>query len=309
MRIGIIDLGTNSIRFDVHEVDRDKAPKRLLRERELIRLGESVFTTHHITEESAKRCIGAFRRFKELGDELDVDRFVAVGTSALRDAKNQKEFVNRVRSETGIDLRVITGDEEAALIARGVIENEKIDEGPIAIVDIGGGSTEIIIALGESVFHSRSFNLGTLRLQQVYLKSHPPKPAREGMPHPLNELRHFIRTNLSNTIIREGWPAVEKVLGASGTIRALTRITKNFGDKNGVIERETLSDLIARMSSMTVRELLEIPGMEAKRVDIVLGGAVLLEEIADIFRAKRIHATDFSLRDGLLAVEMDVLSG
>lgn len=305
MRLGIFDLGTNSLRFDVHERKDDGSIERLFRERELIRLGDSVFTTNHITKESTDRAVGAFKRFKKIGDDLQVHRFVAVGTSALRDARNRDEFVSTVAKATGVHIRVISGDEEAHLIARGVIENERIKEGPIAIVDIGGGSTEIIIALGKSVFHSTSFNLGTLRLQQVYLKTHPPKPEKEELPNPLNELRHYIRTNLSATIIREGWPLVEKVLGASGTIRALTRIAKNYGDKQGTVERDTLESLIGRMSSMTMRELLEIPGMEAKRVDIILGGAILLEEIADVFRVKKIFATEYSLRDGLLLQEME----
>lgn len=306
MKVGIIDLGSNSVRFDIHDLLQKE---RLLRERELIRLGDSVFTTHQITRETAGRALQAFRRFKEWGDQAGVESYTAVGTSALRDARNKEEFIELIHRETGIKLRVISGDEEAAIIARGVIYNEKIDEGPIAIVDIGGGSTEIIIALGESVFHSKSFNLGTLRLQQVYLKTHPPRPSREGQIHPLNELRHAIRSALSSIIIREGWPPVKRVIGASGTIRALTRIGKQLGDKPGQIERDTLEKLIQQMSVMTIKELLEIPAMEPKRVDMILGGAVLVEEIVDVFRMKRIFATDFSLRDGLLLQELERYEG
>jgi exopolyphosphatase/guanosine-5'-triphosphate,3'-diphosphate pyrophosphatase len=304
MRLGIIDLGSNSVRFDIHDLSRRE---RLLRERELIRLGESVFTTHQITGETASRALQAFCKFRQWGDQHEVSRYSAVGTSALRDARNKEEFIELIHRETGIRLQVISGDEEAALIAKGVMCNEKIDEGPVAIVDIGGGSTEIIIALGESVFHSRSFNLGTLRLQQVYLKTHPPKPT--GQTHPLNELRHVIRSTLSSIIIREGWPPVKRVIGASGTIRALTRIGKQMGDKSGQVERDTLEKLIQQMSVMTLRELLEIPGMEQKRVDMILAGAVLVEEIIDVFRAKRIVATEFSLRDGLYLQELERYNG
>jgi len=305
MRIGIIDLGTNSIRFDVYDWSDDGQLVRVLRERELVRLGDSVFTTQHITEEAARRVLDAFKKFKAQGDSAEVTNYVAVGTSALRDAKNREEFIAAVKKETGIQLRVITGDEEAALIAKGVISNEKLTSDPVAIVDIGGGSTEIIVALGESVFHSTSFNLGTLRLQQVYLKTHPPKVGRDGSGSPINELRHAVRSSLSATIVRQGWPGVKRVVGASGTIRALTRIAKNFGDKTNSIEQETLSKLIERMSTMTISQLLEIPGMESKRVDIILGGAILLDEILDVFRVKRCHGTEFSLRDGLIIDVLD----
>jgi len=303
MRIGLIDLGTNSVRFDVYELQGEDKPVRLLREREIIRLGDSVFTSHHITAEASHRAIEVFTRFKKQGSELGVERYVAVGTSALRDAKNRDEFVRAVQKATGIELRVISGDEEAALIARGVLENEDVGEGPVAIVDIGGGSTEIIVTLGESIFHATSFNLGTLRLQQVYLKTHPPKAEREDLPHPLNELRHHLRSSLSSTIIRGGWPSVKRVIGASGTVRALTRLAKNYGDKSGTIEKNTLEQIINQISRMTLKELLELPGIEPKRVDIILGGAVLLDEIAEVFKVKRVHTTEFSLRDGLLSLE------
>ena len=128
MRIGLIDLGTNSVRFDVYELKNDEKPQRLLREREIIRLGDSVFTHHQITAEASQRAIDVFTRFKKQGTDLEVDRYIAVGTSALRDAKNRDDFVKAVQKATGIELRVISGDEEAALIARGVLENEDIGE-------------------------------------------------------------------------------------------------------------------------------------------------------------------------------------
>jgi exopolyphosphatase/guanosine-5'-triphosphate,3'-diphosphate pyrophosphatase len=309
MRVGLIDLGTNSVRFDVYELGYDDKPQRLLRERELIRLGDAVFTTHHITTEASARAIEVFSKFKKLGTDLEVERYIAVGTSALRDARNREDFVQAVFNQTGIELRVISGDEEAALIARGVLENEDVGDGPVAIVDIGGGSTEIIVTLGESIFHATSFNLGTLRLQQVYLKTHPPKQEREDLPHPLNELRHHIRSSLSSTIVRGGWPSVKKVIGASGTVRALTRLAKNYGDKSSTVEKDSLEQIITKISRMTLKELLEVPGIEAKRVDIILGGAVLLDEVAEVFKVKRIHTTEYSLRDGLLSVERAKLKG
>ncbi len=303
MKLGLIDLGTNSIRFDVYAFSPDGSEERLLRERELIRLGDTVFTSNYISSESMSRAIEVFAKFKKMGEELGVERYIAVGTSALRDAKNREDLIMQVQKATGIELRCISGDEEASLIARGVLENEKIGDEPVAIVDIGGGSTEIIVAIGQSIFHATSFNLGTLRLQQVYLKTHPPRPESPESAHPLNELRHHIRTSLSSTIIRGGWPPVKKVIGASGTARAITRLTKAYGDKAATIEVESLEKLIQRMSRMTIQELLELPGMEAKRVDIILGGAVVLDEVAEIFRVRRIHVTEFSLRDGLLSVE------
>lgn len=304
MKLGLIDLGTNSVRFDIYELKNGRKPERLIREREMIRLGDSVFTSQQITNEASKRAIDGFLRFKELGVRHGVDRYIAVGTSALREAKNQEALIKAVYQATGIELRVISGEEEASLIARGVLENESVGDGPVAIVDIGGGSTEIIITLGESIIHVNSFNLGTLRLQQVYLKTHPPEPEKEGLNHPLNELRHHIRKTLSSTIIRSGWPSVKKVIGASGTVRALSRLSKSHGDKSGTIEKTTLEKIIRELSRLTLKELLELTGIEPRRADIILGGAVLLDEIAEIFKAKIIYPTEFSLRDGLLSREL-----
>lgn len=304
MRIGLIDLGTNSIRFDVHEISSRGEAIRLLREKELVRLGETVFTTHRVSDDAAKRTLEAFRKFRKIAEELEVEQIVAVGTSALRDATNSQSILRQVEKETGIEVQIISGEEEAELIARGVLKNEKNLENPVAIVDIGGGSTEIIVCKDEVVYHSTSFNLGTLRLQQVYLKTHPPTTGdRSALP----ELRHQIRTSLSATIVREGWPEIKRLIGASGTIRALQRMGKKAGDKNGSLERETLDKLIRRMSGMNLSELKEVPGMEDKRVDIILAGAVLLEEIADVFRMKKIYTSEYSLRDGLLDREVSKL--
>ena len=293
MRVAIIDLGTNSVRFDVHSLGQKGKPKLLHREKLMIRLGQGVFLKGRMDPAATTRALEAFRHFRTLAEAFRVDKMVAFGTSALREAQDSGQFVEVVREQAGIEVKVISGQEEAKLIALGVLANEKVPAGAFALVDIGGGSTEISLCRGKRAVQGESFPLGTARLQQVFLKRNPPKPAS------LEQLRAYIRNLLGQSMDSGDWPKVPTILGSSGTVRAVAKIL----GKKGAFSVKDLSELVAELSRMNASELLDVPGMEAKRVDMIVAGAVLLEEIARALGAKKILSTDFSLRDGILEEE------
>jgi exopolyphosphatase/guanosine-5'-triphosphate,3'-diphosphate pyrophosphatase len=303
MRIALIDLGTNSVRFDIHEILNGKAV-RVYREKIMLRLGDTVFTEKKISSEAFERTIKAFSRFRETADRFAVEHALAVGTSAVRDANNAEELVNKVREQSGFELRVISGEEEATLIAHGVVQNEGDLGGSFALIDIGGGSTEISVCIDRRIERLASFHLGALRLHQLFLKTTPPAQSSNG-PNPVQELRHHIRNELSSRIILEGWPPVKRLIGSSGTVRALAKI----GDRvsKSTVERDFLKKLVIEMTPMNRDQLLNIPGIEPKRVDIILAGAILLEEILGIFQAEKISITEHSLRDGLLDTALEAI--
>ena len=149
MRLAIIDLGTNSVRFDVHELTAERKTTLLHREKLMIRLGEGVFSTRKLNPRASKRALQAFMRFKSLASALRVQKVIAFATSALREAQDAEKLIHQIRNRTGIDIRIISADEEAKLIATGILANEPLPKGIFALVDIGGGSTEISVLDGD----------------------------------------------------------------------------------------------------------------------------------------------------------------
>ena len=178
MRLAVIDLGTNSIRFDVHEISSNRKGlvqhRRLYREKTMVRLGQDLFSAGKLSTEGKRRTLEAAHSFKETMDALHVDKIVAFGTAAVRDASDGEIFLKELEEKTGIHFRMITGAEEASLIAKGILHFEKNPSGIFALVDIGGGSTEVSICKGKKILRSHSFNLGVAKLQQVFLKTQPP---------------------------------------------------------------------------------------------------------------------------------------
>ena len=306
MRVAVIDLGTNSVRFDVNQIGPGNRVRQLHREKLMVRLGQNVFLDGRLDPAAIRRTLQAFTSFEQTSRDLQATKIVAFGTSALREAGDSDKLLNLIRAKTGIDVRVISGAEEARLIAIGILCNEKIvAKSRFALLDIGGGSTEICICRGRGVQHSESFPLGTARLQQVFLKSSPPVPTKKGDLNAIEQLRRYIRGIILPKIISEEWPRVPRIIGSSGTIRALARINKKIGGGK-ILDYKEVKKLVKTMSTMTTTELLNIPGMEARRVDMILAGAILLEECMAATGAKKVFTTDYSLRDGILEEEIQV---
>ena len=312
MRLAIIDLGTNSIRFDIHEVSANRTGalirRRLYREKTMVRLGQDLFLQGRLSEESKRRTLEAVESFRETMDALEIDKVLAFGTAAMRDASDGESFLDEIKQRTQIEFRIISGTEEAALIAQGILRNEtNAPKGIFALVDIGGGSTEISICRGKTVLHSHSFNLGVAKLQQVFLKRQP--PVKDKNHNPILDLRNFIKSVVLPQAIIDRWPKVPRIIGSSGSIIALAKLTNKDRDAGGTpFLRKDLSKTVSVIQTKTAAELLSMRGMEPKRVDLILAGGVLLDELAQILGAKEIRTTEFSLRDGILEAELSRFS-
>lgn len=300
MRMAIIDLGTNSVRFDVHALQPSGRAKLLYREKLMLRLGQGVFTAGKIREEAVIRTLQAFGHFRELADFYKVRKTIAFGTSALRDASNADFLISEIKSKTGFEVKRISGKEEAALIASGVLSNESIGKGKKILVDIGGGSTEIIACQNGKILYCDSFDLGTARLQQIFLRKSPPKPEA------IDELRTHIQQILQSQMELKRHRTGAEIIGSSGTVKSISKILKNGGGPKSFKTKE-LSKWVEEISSKDTTQLLEVDGMESKRVDMILAGSILLEEIALFFKTKSIRSTEFSLRDGILQDEIKLV--
>jgi len=299
-RIAIIDLGTNSVRFDVYH-KTDFQVLRIHREKRMIRLGDRVFRTERITSPATARAIRTFKDFRKVVDRLGVTKIRAFGTSALRSAKNAKAFIAKVEKESGIRITTISGSKEGDLIARGIFAHVRPPHKKLALVDIGGGSTEISICRGQKVFKQVSLKLGAARMRQMFLEDRPAFGLKGAGLSPELALRQHVRKTLT-PLARSGENSpCEFVIGSSGTIRSLAKILKKMNRKDQPCHRQDLVGLAAEMRMMTKRQIAKIPGLEPKRIDMILAGAIVFEEILFALGAKKFYATQYALRDGILA--------
>lgn len=313
IRIGIIDLGTNSVRFDVHEVtpQKNKPPKnrRLYREKVMVRLGQDVFLKGRLCPDAVRRTLDTLESFVRTATDLHVDQMIAFGTSALRDASDASAFIAQVKAKTGISLAVMSGEEEARLIAKGILESSKSlpKQGCFGLIDIGGGSAEVTIVQNQKIVGSTSFNLGVARIQQVFLKGSPPV-RKKGAPDPIEEVRKYCRTLIYGKAMSEGWPKPKFLLASSGTAMALARVITKTENSNGQFIKKELTRIVLEMSHKSIDELLSMKGMDPKRVDLILAGGLLMEEFMNGLGAKEVRTTDYSLRDGILIQELERIS-
>ena len=270
----------------------------------MVRLGQNLFLDGKLSPDGKRRTLEAVETFRETMDALEVDKVVAFGTAAMRDASDGETFLAEIKEQTQIDFRIIAGTEEAALIAQGILRNDpSLPKGLYALIDIGGGSTEISICRGTKIVHSHSFNLGVAKLQQVFLKGHP--PFSDKTHHPVRDLRNFIKSIVLPQAIIERWPKVPKVVGSSGSIIALAKlVNKDREAGNTPFLRKDLTKIVSSAQTKTAGELLSMRGMEPKRVDLILAGAILLDELTQILGVKEIRTTEYSLRDGILEAEL-----
>jgi exopolyphosphatase / guanosine-5'-triphosphate,3'-diphosphate pyrophosphatase len=297
-RLAIIDLGTNSVRFDIHETLSKGTTRLLHREKLMVRLGENVFVSGRLGKTAVLRTLQALTSFKQRADELKVDKLVAFATSALRDAEDRDVFLETVRQKLGIRIHIISGKEEATLIAEGILRREKRPKGIFGLIDIGGGSTEISICQESKILFCESFPLGVARLQQVFLRAIPPEEGKTSVKH----LRGHIRAVLGETVRNEHWPKVGQAIGSSGTVRALSRMCRKTTSKE--ISPKWLAKLVRTMTPCSLSEIRSLPGMDPKRADLMLAGAVVLEESLRALKAHSAISTEFSLREGILDGEL-----
>lgn len=303
MRIAIIDLGTNSVRFDIYQINgRGKTHVRLYREKIMVRLGQEIFTTGSLNPSATRRTLNAFVKFSKIARHFNVEKTVAFATSALREAQKPEKLLTPILKRTGINLQIISGKREAELIARGITKNIKVPRGTLGLIDIGGGSTEISILRNKKVIFSDSFPVGTARIQQQHLTKIPPLPnsvlaARDSIQKTINSVFK------KNTIDPKNIPIAFKFIGSSGTVKALDKMLRNRIHKKN-FSKKNLDKLVSELAPLNYRELLKVPCMEPKRVDQIVSGSIILQEFMQAFGGKEISFSEYCLRDGIFDEEI-----
>lgn len=296
-----IDLGTNSFHLVVARLDDEGHAEVLASEKEVVRLGSGAGELRRLAPDAIERGLTTLDRFRRIAESFGAS-IDAVGTSALREAFNRDEFVRRARDEVGVDVDVVSGIEEARLIHLGVLQALPLYDRRIVVVDIGGGSTELIVGDGGEVLVARSLKLGAIRLTDRFF------PDGKVRSRAVDECRTYVRSFLAPAFgdVRRFAPFT--AVGSSGTILNLARIiaaregrdpyTVGSGDR---FTAEALRSAVAEiLQRKTAAARADIDGLDERRRDIIAGGAVLLDEIVAGLGVDEVVVSDGALREGIL---------
>ena len=293
-----IDMGTNTFRLLVAEVRGRSVFKEICSARQITRLGEGFSGDKKLKPAAIERAVAALSHFREVLSPHRLDDLIVVGTSAIREAKNQKEFVEEIKRRTGFDLEVISGEEEALctfLGANFIIRNES---DPMLVMDIGGGSTEFIGAEGETPTFLMSTEMGVVHLTEKYLKSDPPTP---------DELK-LLRSAFAQVIrpIVYDFPPQCRFVGTAGSVTTLAAIDQGLNpydpDKiNGYpLSRAAVERIFKELTSMTLEERRRTVGLEKGREDIIVAGTLILLTVMDLSGYDPVYVSDYGMREGIL---------
>jgi exopolyphosphatase/guanosine-5'-triphosphate,3'-diphosphate pyrophosphatase len=308
--LAAIDMGTNSFHLVVARGDDQGGFEVLTSEKETVRLGQGSGEMKLLADDAMDRGVDALTRMMAVAASHDAE-VVAVATSAVREATNRQVFLDRVKAETGLTVEIISGFEEARLIHLGVLQALPIYERRILLVDIGGGSTEILVGEGESIKAARSMKLGAIRLTERFFPPDITASLRgealvKKQARGARKCRKYVRSMLAPVAHDLKPLGHEMAIGSSGTITAVARMAaaargEEPRQDNGLnFTADDLEVLIERLVSASPDERLAIEGLDPKRVDIILGGAVLLAGIVEVFDVTSITVSGYALREGVL---------
>jgi exopolyphosphatase/guanosine-5'-triphosphate,3'-diphosphate pyrophosphatase len=301
MRIAAIDIGTNSLHMIVVRVRPDLSFEVIDREKEMVRLGAGGLDGRALTPEAMHAALQVMSKFRRLAESHRVDEIIAAATSATREAENGGEFLDAITQKTGIHPRVISGTEEARLIHLAAVYGVSIPGDAAVVVDIGGGSVEITRGTGLDVDTGRSFKLGVIRLTERFVKSDPiePRDERRMLKHINAEIGEYL-----DQIAAAGF---DRVIGTSGTILSLGAIVSvqqgrpsGAPQRNRRVSAKQLHRVRKELLALNLEKRLRVPGLEPRRADLAVAGAVLLDTIVRRLGAPELTLCDLSLREGLV---------
>jgi len=300
-RYAAIDIGSNSIRMEAAEVVPGQPPRVLASEREVTRLGESVFRSGSVSEEALRNTCAVLARMAGIYRKLDVLGVRAVATSAIRDSSNQREFLARAAEALGAAVEIISGREEARLIHLGVAGSWPQPGKRILIIDIGGGSAEIIAAENGRLLETFSKPLGAVRLCENFLKSDPPSPRQ------LHQLHEYIQTKLDTAVRRLGHTGWDRVIATSATAAAVAgAVARASRTRRDEIDRRRIStvqvrQLYRRLASLNLPGRRKITGIGPRRAEIIVPGVAVLLEFLQEFHLPAVYYSRAGVRDGIIA--------
>jgi exopolyphosphatase/guanosine-5'-triphosphate,3'-diphosphate pyrophosphatase len=301
-RVGVVDLGTNATRLLVAEVENGSL-RELDRRLVITRLGEEVASRRKLLPTALARVRNVLVDYRRVVEAHGVDRTLTLATSAVRDAENGQAFLGEIEWSYGFDTRLLSGHDEALLTFRGVAAGREVRDGTL-IVDVGGGSTELILGGRDGVSFHESFDLGCVRLTERFLESDPPTPSE------LSACRAFVRALLEERVPDSVDPT--EAIGVAGTVTTLATLDLGLDREEPEvvhghrIDAAWIEAELTRLAASTVAELRRRPGVEPGRAPVLVAGVAAVAEILAHFGLERIEVSEQDLLHGgaLAAVEL-----
>jgi exopolyphosphatase/guanosine-5'-triphosphate,3'-diphosphate pyrophosphatase len=307
MRLGVLDVGSNTVHLLVVDAHRGAAPLPAYSHKTELRLAEYLDKDGKIAQTGSDGLVSFVKEASELAEDKGCESVLAFATSALREAPNGEKVLDRVRKETGVDLQVLTGEDEARLTFLAVRRWFGWSSGRLAVFDIGGGSLEIAAGSDEEPTVAVSVPLGAGRLTREGLSHDPPDKDE------VRALRKRIRMEMAavaGDVLRAGRP--QRSVATSKTFRSLARICGAPPSEEGpyvprVLDREDLAQWMPKLTKMSAAERAELPGVSAGRSLQLLAGALVADAAMDLFDLPSLEVCPWALREGVILSRLDQL--
>lgn len=299
-RLAGIDIGTLTCRLLIADLRPGAPLTELHSDRRILRLGEGVDRTKRLNEAAMARVIACLREWRAAIDSYHVEHATAVATSAVRDALNRDEFVGRVRQAIGLEVEILTGEEEARRTLAGIRSGLPAGVGEMLAVDIGGGSTEFILDRPGRPPVVRSFDVGVVRLCERVLTHDPPSPDE------VERARKWVREGTESAIADMPRHAGTVFVGTAGTITSLAAMAQRLPAyepariHNYRLTLDVITELEQILLSRTNAQRTGLPGLEADREEVIAAGAIICRTIMEALGEKECLVSDLGLREGVL---------
>jgi exopolyphosphatase / guanosine-5'-triphosphate,3'-diphosphate pyrophosphatase len=296
-RYAVIDVGTNSVKFNISERREDGTWKTIVDRAEITRLGEGLDKTGEISGDAMERTVSAIATMAAEAKDSGVTASAAVGTMGMRTARNSQEFIDAVQQRCGIRIEVIPGDEEGRLAYLAVKSGLGLAEGSLAIFDTGGGSTQFTFGHGVKVEEQFSLNVGAVRFTEKF--------GLGGVVSP-EQLRAALDAIAADLARIDNRPSPDALVGMGGAITNIAAVKHSLAKydpdiiQGSVIERAEVERQIEMYRSRSLEERRKIVGLQPKRADVILAGACIVKTVMEKLRKDRVSVSDRALRHGLL---------
>lgn len=297
MRVAAIDVGTNSTRLLVAE-ERPGGFRSIDRRMVITRLGQGVDHSRVLAPDALDRTLRTIAEYAATCGELGVERLRVTGTSAVRDARNREEFFEGVRKLTGTSAEVLSGDQEARATFLGTLSDLE-EPGTVLVVDIGGGSTELIVGVGEPA-RLVSLDIGCVRMFEKHLESDPPSPAE------IEAMRVEIDAALTSVKDDLDVPPGSRLIGVAGTVTQLAMLKAGSPvydpdvTHHSVLSHGDVRSLARRLESLTIAQRKRVTGLEPGRADVIVAGAEILLGVMEVFDLAEVLVSERDILDGLV---------
>ncbi|MGW0712622.1 Ppx/GppA phosphatase family protein [Streptomyces sp. NPDC002643] len=305
MRLGVLDVGSNTVHLLVVDAHPGARPLPAHSHKVELRLAQLLDDAGAIDPKGVEKLIGVVHEALQAAEDKGVEEMVPFATSAVREASNADEVLTRVKAETGVELQVLTGEEEARLTFLAVRRWFGWSAGKLLVLDIGGGSLEIAYGMDEEPDTAVSLPLGAGRLTAGWLPGDPPTP------DDIRALRRHVRAQIARTVgefSRFGAP--DHVVATSKTFKQLARIGGAARSTEGLyvqrdLKREALETWVPRLATMTAAQRADLPGVSEGRANQLLAGALVAEGAMDLFEVETLEICPWALREGVILRRLD----